>query len=371
MLGLFHTLYLEATRRCNLSCQYCSSGSNIKHKNETELSYNDIMNRILKPGYELGTRYIEFSGGEFLLREDAFELLAEADRIGYRIGIASNGTTINEKNIYRLKDILGKNILISLGINSFNRENKNTRSVDFDFTLSIIKLLEQHNINMNICVTTGAFNADSFADTLYNINLLKLPHNRIPFVPRNADNRSFMFDKAILKEKLHPVLRKYYHGYVSFVPFFLSSGFYEKFSGQNEHTNIVPTNPSIGCWCGSFYAVNPSGEVSPCPLLSDHISGGNIINTDLFDILYKSEVFVNIVQRKKFEGRCGSCRYRFTCGGCRAMTYYYTGNLYGSDPTCFIDELSEEELAGIEKEICKNFKNYLRMAKFGGIYTKY
>ena len=38
MLSKFHTLYLEATRECNFSCKYCSSGSNIEHPEENELS---------------------------------------------------------------------------------------------------------------------------------------------------------------------------------------------------------------------------------------------------------------------------------------------------------------------------------------------
>ena len=369
MLGKFHTLYLEATRECNFNCKYCSSGSNGKYGNENELSFDEIKNKILIPANKLGTKYIEFSGGEFLLREDAFELLEVANDLNFRIGIASNGSTLNDKTINKLKKLLGRNLLISLGVNSFDKTNKDTRFVNPDYTLKIINKLESENINMNICVTMGKFNADTFASTIKNIREFKLPHNRIPFVPRNCQEAyDLMFDKDTMKNKLHPVLRKYYHGYVSYVPFFLSKEKYENISGQVLQENKVPTNPSIGCWVGSFYAINPVGDVAPCPLLADNVSGGNVREQKLFDILYKSELFTKIIDRNKFKGKCGNCKYTYTCGGCRAYTYYLTGDIYGSDPTCFIDDLEENEISEIEKQTEKNFKNYLRMAKFGGLY---
>lgn len=368
MLPLFHTLYFEATRRCNFSCEHCSSGSNGKIPVEEDLDYNVIVERILKPARELGTKYIEFSGGEFLLRKDAYDILKVADNSGFRIGIASNGSTISEKTIGRLKTVLGDNLLISLGINSFDEENKNTRFTGASYFESKLRLIEQYNVKCNIAVTMGNFNSPSFGRTLEKLRSLHLPFNRIPFVPRHSSQRDFMFDKDTLKTKLHPELIKSFHGFVSFIPFFLDPSLYEKHSGQNPQNSPVPTNPSVGCWCGSFYSITPAGEVAPCPLLGDHVSGGNVLQTPLKDILYGSEVFKGIVNRNNLKGKCGSCRFRFTCGGCRAYAYFFTGDIFGEDPTCFIDELSESEIEEIEKTTYKNFRNFVRMAKFGGIF---
>lgn len=369
MLGKYHTLYLEATRNCNFSCEHCSSGSNKDHSHETELNYEQIIKRIIDPAYEIGTRFIDFSGGEFLLREDAFDVLEYSHKKGFRISVVSNGSTLTNSNIEKLKKILGNNLLISLGINSFDSKNKETRNVETNYILKVIEKLERNNINMNICITAGSFNANTFESTLENIRNLNLPLNRIPFVPRNSDKNDLMFDKNIMKEKLHPALRRHYHSYVSYVPFFLSPDVYESISGQDLKTDKIPTNPSVGCWCGTFYSITPIGEVTPCPLLGDNISGGNVLIENLEDILYKSTLFKRIIQRDKFEGKCGNCKYNFICGGCRAYTYYLTGNLFGSDPTCFIDELNESELKELEDETAKNFKNYVRMASFGGLFS--
>lgn len=365
MNPLFHTLYLESTRNCNFACPNCSSGSNKKNEIEDDLPFSVIIERILKPAKELGTNNIDFSGGEFLLRKDAFDILSKANELGFSIGILSNGSTLNEKTLNRIEKILGRNVIISLGINSFDEENIESRQSSKEYFLNILHRLEKHHFTVNVSVTMGSFNCETFHQTLKNINDLHLPYNRVPYSPRNSLNRKWMFNKEIMKKYLHPALRKFYKGYVSYVPLFLSTENYNKFSHQKENLNFVPTNPSVGCWVGSFYAINPKGDVAPCPLVSDHVSGGNVLKQDLYDILYKSELFTKIVDRSNLEGKCGKCKFRYTCGGCRVYSYYLTGNIFAADPTCFIDELSKDELAELENTTIKQFKNYCRMVQVG------
>jgi radical SAM protein with 4Fe4S-binding SPASM domain len=202
------------------------------------------------------------------------------------------------------------------------------------------------------------------------VDALKLPYNRIPDTPRNSDCRAHMFDKETMKNKIHPVLQKYFRGYVSYVPFFLDPAEYRAKTGQGEHDTVVPTNPSVGCWVGSFYGISPEGEVAPCPLLLDQISAGNVLKTDLRDILYHSELFTQVMKRDQIKGKCGKCKYNYTCGGCRVMAWYQSGDIMAEDPTCFIDELNKAELEAMEKETAKQFRNYRRMTGFGGVFKK-
>jgi radical SAM protein with 4Fe4S-binding SPASM domain len=369
MLPLFHTLYFEATRNCNLQCRYCSTKSNTKTKYE-DIPTAKVVDRILHPAWDLGTRMIDFSGGEFLLRKDAYVLLEEAHKTGFRISIVTNGTAVTQRNIDKLQDLLGDNLLISLGINSFDEANTDTRDNDYHKTLQQIQLLEKNNITINLCVTVGKFNADTFAHTIAKVDELKIPYNRIPFTPRNASCHALMFDKETMKNKIHPVLQQYFRGYVSYVPFFLDPTLYAEKTGQTKDLSPVPTNPSIGCWVGSFYGISPDGNVAPCPLLLDHVSGGNVLNENLRDILYDSALFKNVLKRETLKGKCGSCKFNYTCGGCRVMAYYQSGDIMAEDPSCFIDELSPEELRLREQETAKQFRNYQRMTSFGGVFRK-
>jgi radical SAM protein with 4Fe4S-binding SPASM domain len=174
-----------------------------------------------------------------------------------------------------------------------------------------------------------------------------------------------MPDKKSMREHFIPAIIEDFHGYVSYTPFFLPEEEYRKISGQSEKDQQIPTNPSVGCWCGSFYSINPEGEVSPCALLSDHASGGNVLKQNLEDILKRSELFTKIMKRDELGGKCGKCKFRFTCGGCRAMALYHTGDIYGEDPTCFIDDLTEEELKKMEETTIRNFGKFAKMAQMG------
>lgn len=369
MNSLFHTLYFEATRNCNLNCKYCSTKSNVKEKYE-DVPASQIIKRVFEPAWDLGTRMIDFSGGEFLLRPDALELLKVANDIGFKISIVTNGTNLNQKKIDSLRNVLGNNMLISLGVNSFDQNNIDTRDFEATRTLKLIRLLEENGITINMCVTVGKFNADSFEKTINYIDELKLPYNRIPFTPRNANCNDLMFNKELMRDKIHPTLIDYFRGYVSYVPFFLNESDYFKHTQQDSTSSKVPTNPSVGCWVGSFYGINPEGEVAPCPLLLDNVSGGNVYKQDLKEILFESDLFVKVVNRENLKGKCGTCRYNFTCGGCRVMAYYNTGDIMAEDPTCFMDELSEEQILERERKTYKNFKNYNRMTNFGGVFKK-
>jgi len=362
---MFHFLYLEATRRCNFRCPNCSSGSQGVREIEDDMPYSVIVDRILKPAWKLGTRFIDFSGGEFLLRDDAFKLLQKAHKMGFGLGISTNGSTLSENTLEHLEKMLGQNLIISLGINSFDEKNLVSRQSSESFFMKILQRVQKYHFRVNVSVTMGSFNKEVFAETINKVSDMYLSYNRIPYTPRNSENCEWMFTKDDMKNFLHPVLCSHYKGYVSFVPFFLNPAEYEKRTGVSLNDFPVPVNPSIGCWVGSFYSINPAGDVAPCPLLSDHLSGGNVLNEKLGDILFKSPLFTRIVQRNKLEGKCGKCKYNKTCGGCRTMAYYKTGDVFASDPTCFIDELSDEDLENFEQITAKNFRNYYRMNQFG------
>lgn len=333
------------------------------------MEFKKIVENILVPARELGTSFVDFSGGEFLLRKDYKDILSEAVKLGFAIGVASNGSTLNDKTLENIRKIVEDNMIISLGINSFDSDNKNTRDVNYDYVYKLIELISKHNFRINLSVTIGEFNKNSFSDTVNKINDFKFAFNRIPFVPRSCKAHDLMITKESLRDYFHPVLRKHYTGQVSYSPYFLPQEVYEKISGQDLNIDQIPLNPAIGCWVGAYYAINPEGEVAPCPMFLDHVTAGNVHKMPLKEILFESELFRKITDRKNLEGKCGNCKYTYTCGGCRVMAYYKTGNVYAEDPTCFIDDLSFEELKKAEDETITSFKNYVRMAKFGNLFT--
>ncbi|MDD5327824.1 MAG: radical SAM protein [Phycisphaerae bacterium] len=83
----------NCTSRCNLNCLHCYSSSTSDLKG-SELSTAEAK-RLLAQLAEVNAPVVLFTGGEPLLREDLFELLAEAKQLSLRTVISTNGTLID------------------------------------------------------------------------------------------------------------------------------------------------------------------------------------------------------------------------------------------------------------------------------------
>jgi len=83
----------NCTSRCNLRCLHCYSFSEHNHcSNELTTAQ---AKRLLSALAEVNCPVVLFSGGEPLLRNDLFDLLAEAKQLALRTVISSNGTSID------------------------------------------------------------------------------------------------------------------------------------------------------------------------------------------------------------------------------------------------------------------------------------
>lgn len=61
---------------------------------------------------------------------------------------------------------------------------------------------------------------------------------------------------------------------------------------------------------------------------------GNIKEDDFEELWTHNKVLNDLRDKDLLEGNCGTCQYRYYCGGCRARAYGYTGNCFSPDPGC-------------------------------------
>jgi radical SAM protein with 4Fe4S-binding SPASM domain len=86
-----------------------------------------------------------------------------------------------------------------------------------------------------------------------------------------------------------------------------------------------------GCRAGiGMLSIKPNGDVVPCPLLE--VKAGNVTEQSLREIL-NSEVFVTLRSRE-VKGKCGACKFKELCGGCRVRAYRQSGDYMAEDPLC-------------------------------------
>jgi radical SAM protein with 4Fe4S-binding SPASM domain len=370
----FQVIYFEATRRCNLRCPMCMTGSNepkkVRQSVRSELTLEEIREQILIPARRLAIHTVAWSGGEFLLRKDALDLLRLTVDMGYRCSILSNCKKLTRQRLEEIRDVTRSRARIVVGLNSVDDENRATRDSEWNRTIQVLQDCAELGLGRHVVITIGKYNTNSFEKTVEFCVKHNIAFNRSPLVPRGSGSQCFGqmgFDRNDLEQCFHPALRRNPHGYVSYTPYFLSPELHAAVSGGIRN-NTVPQNPSIGCWVGSWLTVNAEGDVSACPVLLDSLSGGNVRERPIDELVRSSRLFAEITDRSRLKGRCGRCRYQYTCGGCRAMALFHTGDYMGEDPTCFFDPVDRSTVSEHEEETNRVFKKYLLVARAGGVY---
>jgi|GEM_PF-158826 len=376
MAYTFSALYFEATRRCNMHCPACMTASNdpvrVRASIKKELTYDEIRDRVLIPARRLAVRQIGWSGGEFLLRKDAFDLFRLSAELGYKCNICSNCELLSRERLNEIKKATGGKVSIAVGLNSIDEDNDWSRDAEADRTLEVLEWCKELQIDRHVIITIGKYNTESFERTVKYLVDRHISYNRSPLVARGSGAEHF-FDKGFsredLRDKFHPVLRKYVNGYVSYTPFFLSPELHAEVSG-GARNGTVPQNPPIGCWVGNWLTLNAEGDLSVCPVLLDTLSAGNVRDKPIDELVNESPMFEALTDRSRLKGRCGRCRYQYTCGGCRAMAYFHTGDYLEEDPTCFFDPVDKNTVSEFEEETNRMFKKHLIVARFSGTYQR-
>ena len=365
----FHTIFFEATRLCDLACPMCMVGSNdaavVRQSRRQELTTDEIERYILATAREVGVKAITWSGGEFLLRPDAVELVRRATDYGYGCTVASNASRTSEEQLLELREASRGGLIMAVGINSIEDENSWTRDAGCDLAVEMLALCERLGIRRHAVVNVGKHNLDSLERTLQWLEDRNIPFNRSPFTRRGSGSdywHQLRFTREDMERTIHPALRSRPNGYFSFTPFFLSPELHDRVSGGSANVT-APQDPSIGCWCGSWLAVSAEGEVAPCGILIDVLQCGNVRDKSFREIVDQSAVFQQVLDRNLLGGKCGRCRYQFTCGGCRAMALFEHGDLMGEDPTCFFDPVDRSTVSEHEAETNRMFGRYAFMAR--------
>ncbi|MCL6560663.1 MAG: SPASM domain-containing protein [Firmicutes bacterium] len=97
----------------------------------------------------------------------------------------------------------------------------------------------------------------------------------------------------------------------------------------DQDNNIIKSK-CISCF--ERLNITNTGDLQPCNLLKINI--GNILKDDFETIWNHSEIVQRLTNKELLTGKCGSCDYKFSCGGCRARAYAYSGDYMGEDIRC-------------------------------------
>jgi len=97
-------VHLELTYRCNAQCIhcYCVVPRGLEEPAKKRELTTDEITRLLDDLAEMGTLYLNFSGGEVFVRPDFFEIADHAKQRGFAFRVFTNGIGLTEERAHRL-----------------------------------------------------------------------------------------------------------------------------------------------------------------------------------------------------------------------------------------------------------------------------
>jgi len=236
------------TFRCNQRCVYCGIW-----KNECrELNTQEISD-ALKQLNNLGTKWISFTGGEPLLREDIGEILRGAKENGFYASVSSNGRLVPEK-IKQLR--FADRIKLSLdGPSQIHNLARGKGS--FEAVEEAIKACKQNNIHVCLECVISKINLN-YMD--WAVNFAKEHQLRILFQPSTRE--------LLWTEAANPVAAEIeeYKNAISFLKEKKKEGFpvLNSLAGLG-HLYDWPIPKKINCSAGFLsFDIEPDGSMLAC-----------------------------------------------------------------------------------------------------------
>lgn len=307
-------LILYLTNRCNLRCKHCYMKSGKRLKNELSTGeWINIINQFCEA--RLG-KYITFSGGEVLLRDDFFYILDHAYNCGLQIQMFSNGTLLNDKKINKIIDKVYE-IQLSLDGPTPQSNDVIRGKGTFNIILKNLRLLmtKAKNKNVRICIgitptldTIKYFNdgvSDFFKELFEEFGkklIIRIATDL--FEGRNVCDLT-LDEKKFFRTTVTKIYDEMYE---------------EDFFLKLSTTVYIPNRLKRNCGFSSGIKIFPNGDCYPCDLASFAKVG----NTRKDSLVNLKENLYNIYEETTVEKShiCKNCDLKYFCGGsCKINNY--------------------------------------------------
>ena len=115
-------IFICPSHECNANCTHCYE--KFSHENFRKSLTTDQVKNIIEQFYKLGGYFVYFCSGEFLLRDDALELIRYARSKDMTISLTTNGLLLDEKKIDELNKAGLKVLIVSIDSAKASRHNE-------------------------------------------------------------------------------------------------------------------------------------------------------------------------------------------------------------------------------------------------------
>ena len=331
----------EMTAACNLHCIHCHAAGGKPAAAELTTAEGKRLLDQLAGVSEF--RMMAFTGGEPLVREDLFELLAYSQALGFTNTMATNATLIDDDVARRLRRCGVVIAAVSLdGFDAATHDFVRGQSGAFESAIRGMRALRRAGILLHVNITAMECNLDQVEPLMALVDELGtgilLMYQLVP-VGRGRGIGEAALDRGDNERLIRFIARAQRTARAIIEP--VAAPQYWPFLLQRAGIDRGPLlrlaeTVFHGCSAGrGFVYVKPDGEVWPCPFVE--VSCGNVRETPFSTIWATSPVFADLRAREtRLHGQCGECQYRRLCGGCRGRAWATTGDYLAEDRTCFV-----------------------------------
>jgi AdoMet-dependent heme synthase len=343
----------ETTQACDLACLHCRASAQPR-RDRGEL---DTMaaKRLMDSVRQFGKPLFVLTGGDPLKRDDTVELVRYGTSIGLRMAMTPSGTPLMTRDVLgQLHDAGLARLAVSLdGSDAAIHDRFRGVSGSFEWTVRMLDAARELGLSTQINTTISSHNLHDVEPIVQLITTLGIALWSVFFIVptgrarpsdlTTADEFERVFHRLYDLSQTAPFDIKttaapHYRRVV------LQRQVTERRSGERSQS-VTPLTAGVGFSLADgvgrargvndgngFLFISHRGDIYPSGFLP--VSAGNVRTHDLADVYRNSQLFRDLRNTDKLEGKCGVCEYRTICGGSRARAYATTGNYLSSDPSC-------------------------------------
>jgi len=275
--------------------------------------------------------------------------------MGFYVGLSSNGTLINKKNIDEIVKVGYNYVGISIDGMRETHDSFRRKSGAFDEALNGIRLCHDAGIKVGLRFTLTKDNMQDLPDLLRlmddeQVDKFYLSH--LNYAGRGNRNRRDDLHHSMTRRAMDLLIKTCWND--------IREGRRREFvTGNNDADGVylllwirknMPQHAKriesiLSGWGGNSSGVNIAnidnlGNVHPDTMWWEYTIG-NVKNRPFSDIWMDTSdpLMAGLkLPSRPVEGRCKDCRYRYICGGnTRTRAWQLTGNFWAEDPGCYLD----------------------------------
>jgi len=314
------------TSGCNLACDHCYlAAAKVGSDELTTAEGLDLIGQMA----DMGTEMLILTGGEPLLRRDAFDFAEYASKKGIAVVMGSNGILITENVAKRLANCGVMSVGISLDAIT-PQDHDSFRGLPGAWSRAVegMDQCQAAGIGVLVHTTVTGWNCSQLPQLLEFASGKGVQGVMVYFLVCTGRGEKLTDITPGQYEQTLQYLVEAQNQYPGMMVRARCAPHITRIAAQQGSSLLG----SAGCMAATSYCrITPKGDVTPCPYLP--LVSGNVREQTLQQI-WEGSRHLEALRRPQLAGRCGVCEFADVCVGCRARAFATGGDYLGEDPWC-------------------------------------